>query len=134
VTRLVDVYERPHNAAILLYRLLAERRPFQSISHREMPTFAQHVAFIKSRPYKDWFVIQAERDVGACYVSKQNEIGVAILEGARGRGYASDALTILLRGRRGRLLANINPANEASIALFRKHGFGGPIQITLEKS
>ena len=33
----------------------------------------------------------------------------------------------------GRFVANINPANEASIALFRKLGFGGPIQITLEK-
>jgi hypothetical protein len=33
----------------------------------------------------------------------------------------------------GRILANINPANEASIALFKSVGFGEPIQLTLER-
>ena len=32
-----------------------------------------------------------------------------------------------------RLLANIAPGNDASLMLFRGLGFGGPIQVTLER-
>jgi RimJ/RimL family protein N-acetyltransferase len=118
----------------LLFELLKERRPEQSISHKGMPTWEEHVAFVRSRPYEHWYLIEADGYFrGAVYLTRQREVGVAIFEGCRGQHYAEDAVAELMRLHPGRFLANINPANEASIALFRKLSFVGPIQITLEK-
>lgn len=135
---LVSVYalQHDHAAVNFLYALLAEREPHECISHRQMPTFAEHVAFVRSVPYPAWYLLeQGGERVGAAYLTLQREIGVAIAKEFRGRGLATRALSALMRQHKGgRFLANINPANATSIALFRKHGFGGPIQITLEKS
>ena len=137
--KLIDVYERdgsvPFATVDFLYQLLAEREPSESISHRVMPTFEEHIRFVESQPYRMWFIAEQEgQRVGAVYLSRARELGIAISKAQRGRGLGSLALSaMLLRVSPGRVLANINPANEASIALFRKHGFGGPTQITLEK-
>lgn len=135
--RLLSVYaEGIGDAAVsFLYELLEERERHESISHRRMPSMGRHRRFFESRPYLAWYLLcHDETLVGAAYVTHQREVGIAISKKHRGRGLGSLALTVLLQAHRGqRLVANINPANEASIALFRKHGFGGPIQITLEK-
>lgn len=137
---LLDVYE-PDGCATFatvnfLYMLLAERTPEESISHRRMPTFSEHLNFVESRPYARWQLIQhGYYPCGAVYLTRNREVGIAIRQTHRGQGLGSLALGAFLRKLNdGRLLANINSANSASIALFRKHGFGGPIQITLEKS
>ena len=135
--KLVSVYllQQDYAAVDFLYQLLAEREPHESISHRRMPTFSEHVAFAHSVPYPAWYLLEQDgKRVGAAYLTAQREIGIAISKAHRGQGLASLALAAVMRQHRGgRFLANINPANEASIALFRKHGFGGPIQLTLEK-
>ena len=137
--RLVDVYEDAgpfYLANVLhLYSLLRERQPHESISHRAMPSFSEHVKFVESRPYAKWFIVEdSEQRCGAVYLTRNREVGIAIGKLYRGRGLGSLALTAFMRkAGPGRVLANINPANEASIELFRKRGFGGPIQITLEK-
>lgn len=136
---LVSVYEPDGSISFptmnFLYALLAEREPHQSISHKAMPSFEQHVRFVESRPYAKWFIAQQNgQRVGAVYLTRAREVGIAISMGHRGHGLASLALQALMcRAGDGRLLANVNPANAASIALFRKHGFGEPIQLTLEK-
>jgi RimJ/RimL family protein N-acetyltransferase len=122
--KLIDVYDDTVAHAVLLWQLLSERTPEQSISHKRMPTAEEHAAFVLSQPYQHWYVIEHEGVlVGACYVSKQQEIGIAVLRAHRRRGYACAALSELVQRHPGRLLANINPANTASVKLFASHGF-----------
>jgi RimJ/RimL family protein N-acetyltransferase len=131
--KLVDVYEAPA-APELLYRLMEERTPEINISHRALPDRESHLAFIASRPYDAWYLIEAEGEpVGAIYLSKAGEIGVFILADRRGHGYGRRAIAMLMeRHPRERFLANINPANTRSIAFFESLGFRH-IQNTYEK-
>lgn len=132
--RLVDVYANCELSCRVLFKLLSERRPNESISHRAMPTWTEHCAFVRSRPYRTWYLVEVGGvAVGATYLTMQHEIGIGILRDHQRNGYAREAVQRLMALHPGRFLANINPANEASIALFRKLGFGGPIQITLER-
>ena len=127
--KLVPV-SRERQAINILYDLLAERTPEQSISHKGMPTMAEHTAFVRSLPYRAWYLVQVGNEyVGCVYLSKAREIGVSIFEKRRGNGYATEAVTELMRKWPGRFLANINPANRASIAFFAKLGFQ-PLQVT----
>ncbi len=131
--RLVDIHQEP-KAAGLLWTLLEERAPWQSISHKKMPTWEEHVAFILSRPYQHWYLCEAIIDqydeaayvtdyVGAVYLTKQREIGVSILRAYRGRGFGVSAVKTLMAKHPGSFLANVNPANEVSAALFQAIGF-----------
>jgi RimJ/RimL family protein N-acetyltransferase len=120
--KLVDAYTHPE-AVDLLWRLLAEREPHQSISHRAMPTPANHRAFILSAPYPHWYVIDCGDLVGAAYLTDRREVGISILRQHRGHQYARNALLEIMRMHPGPLLANINPANGASIRLFAGLGF-----------
>jgi len=132
--KLVDVYDYP-DAAYVLYELLREREPRQNISHREMPSWEEHCAFVTRRPYADWRIIVHEvAACGAVYLTHQREIGVGILQAHRGYGLAAQAIEELMRLHPGgRFLANINPRNEPSIRLFQSLGFRGPIQVTYER-
>ena len=129
--KLVSVYklDDPFN---LLYNLLKERESFHNISHKEMPTWEDHVKFVLSRPYRVWYAIEDVDLVGSCYLSKKREIGVFVLKEFQGKGYGTFAVKDMMRRWPGRLLANINPENKASQAFFQKMGFGGPIQYTYE--
>lgn len=120
--RLLDVYGTP-DAESVLYRVLAEREPHQSISHKRMPTWAEHCAFVASRPYAHWYLIDCGDIVGAAYLSHQREIGIGILKCHRGNNYGLNALRLLIQAHPGRLLANINPSNTDSIRLFTGLGF-----------
>ncbi len=105
---------------------MQEREPHVNISHRGMPTWEQHVDFVSSRPYKGWWIIETDDGIpaGACYLSKQNEIGVFVLDAYRGRGLGKSAICEIMVMYPGeRLLANVNPQNVASIALFERLGF-----------
>jgi hypothetical protein len=44
--KLIPISEHP-DAARILYALLAERTPEQSISHKKMPTWEEHLEHIK---------------------------------------------------------------------------------------
>lgn len=129
--KLVSVYklDDPFN---LLYNLLKERESFHNISHKEMPTWEDHVKFVLSRPYRVWYAIEDVDLVGSCYLSKKREIGVFVLKEFQGKGYGTFAVKDMMRRWPGRLLANINPENKVSQAFFQKMGFGGPIQYTYE--
>jgi RimJ/RimL family protein N-acetyltransferase len=132
--QLMSLYDEPYEWE-LPFQLLKEREPHQNISHRRVPTWQEHCTFIRSRPYEAWywFTSPAGFAAGCVYLSKQREIGIGVLKAHRGQGLASQAIQELMRLHPGRFLANINPANEASIALFRKLGFDGPTQITFSK-
>lgn len=135
----------PVNEAILkfLYDLLQEREDHVSISHKTMPSWDDHVNFVCSMPYRYWWIIfgeippidgmrQVPRNVGAAYLSKQNEIGIFIKKEYQGKGYGKEAIKRIVEMFPGqRLLANISPANERSHKLFQELGFS-PIQTTYE--
>lgn len=120
--RLHDAYAHPE-AVELLWRLLAEREQHQNISHRKMPTFAQHTTFVKARPYPHWYVIDCGDLVGAIYLTERREVGIGILHGHRRNGYGRAAFMQMQEIHPGDFLANINPANRSSIDLFRDLGF-----------
>jgi RimJ/RimL family protein N-acetyltransferase len=132
--RLLNAYEN-REAEAILWRLLEEREPHQNISHRRMPTPEEHRAFIASRPYAAWYLIEVVTDcvdtvaliteiAGAVYLTRDNEIGVGILKRFRGFGYGREAVRALMaKHPNGRFLANINPANESSRAMFESLGF-----------
>jgi RimJ/RimL family protein N-acetyltransferase len=126
--KLIDVYQ-DERALGLLWKLLSEREPHQNISHKRMPTTAEHEAFIASKPYAHWYLLDCGQLVGACYLTHQREIGVGILRMHRGMGYGKLAVQALLNAHPGKALANINPANTASIRLFADLSFR-PLQVT----
>jgi RimJ/RimL family protein N-acetyltransferase len=126
--KLIDVYQ-DERATDVLYRLLGERQPHQNISHKRMPTLTEHQLFIAGRPYEAWYLIDVGDIAGAIYLSKQREIGVSIFKRCWGLGYGKTAVQLLRAAHPGRHLANINPANTASIRLFQDLG-GRPLQVT----
>jgi GNAT superfamily N-acetyltransferase len=124
--------DKHKDAVVILYDLLSERERSESISHKSMPPIGKHREFIASNPYLAWYLIEVEGDiVGATYITRQRELGIGVLKPHRGHGYGKEALRIIMHKHPGRFLANINPANEKSIKLFGKLGFG-LIQHTYE--
>jgi RimJ/RimL family protein N-acetyltransferase len=121
---LVNVY-RVKAAPRILYDLLAERPAYANISHRKMPTVRQHGAFIRSRPYRCWYLIRHEAAyVGSIYLSRSDEIGVFIFARYRGQRLGPRAIELLMRKHpRRRYLANIAPGNKGSIRMFGRLGF-----------
>lgn len=127
-----------------LFDLLAERTPEQSISHQKMPSFEAHEKFVRSCPYREWLLIEApvpQGLVGAVYITRLNEIGIAIKESARRQGYGSQAIRYIqnhykpLPGAGGlrsdRFIAHVAPGNDPSRKLFE--GLGGKlIQVTYQ--
>lgn len=131
---LKDVYSYYGTAASgVLWNLLAERPAKANISHTRMPTLAEHEAFIESKPYRAWFLINAPTGpVGAIYATRRNEIGIAILRRYQRLGYARRAimrfvvdlppLPAIPAERTGYYVANVSPENEGSHALFEGLG------------
>lgn len=121
---LIPVYERLDRHQIL-YELLEEREAHVNISHKKMPCWGDHFRFVESYPYEHWYFIVVDRNVvGACYLTKQNEIGIGVFKFHQGNGYGKRAVRLLMKehGKR-RYLANVNPLNEKSAKLFVDLGF-----------
>ena len=116
-----------------LYDLLLQRNPDANISHKKMPTYEEHVNFVKSSPYSKWYIIEVDEErAGSIYLTKQNEIGIFLNEGLQEKGIGSNALNLLIgKNPDLRYLANINPENKKSIEFFKKLGFT-LIQYTYE--
>lgn len=132
---LISVYRYPE-AAKILYEILKDRSTDEhvNISHRKLPSWVEHLKFMKSRPYRYWYVIESNgQAVGTVYLSKRNEIGIFLLYAYRGKGFGLEAVHLLTTKHKplgaipgvrvGRFLANINPKNEVSKRVFAKLGF-----------
>lgn len=117
-----------------LFDLLKKRDPIANISHKKMPSYSQHIKFIKSKPYSKLYIILKENEkIGSIYLSKNNEIGLSILESKRTKNIQNLALNELIKKNpRKRFLANINPKNKNLISFFKKNDFK-LIQYTFEK-
>ena len=132
VMSLIDVYQDLH-AIPFLYELLRQRNiDMVSLSHRVMPTVYGHIEFYRSKPYRGWYIIIADRlRVGAVYLTHREEIGVDIRKEDRRKGYGAWAVQEVMRTHTSsKFLANINPKNTASLEMFRSIGFID-FQVTL---
>jgi RimJ/RimL family protein N-acetyltransferase len=131
--RLLDVYSDLDASEPLLWQLLGERTPEMNISHRAMPSWNDHLAFIASKPYAHWYLIDVgETDyVGAVYLTKQREIGIAILKRFQGFKYGPTAVRMLMERHPGKFLANVAPKNYKSQQMFRELG-GEVVQFTFQ--
>jgi len=132
--RLASVYEH-HDAVAVLFRLLEERDPVANISHKQMPTWEEHGAFVARKPYAHWFLIEDfGLPKGAIYLTFNDEIGIQIFKEFQGQGWGTKALKHLqILAPRKRYFANVSPANLKSQQFFLKHGFK-PRQVTYELS
>ena len=118
-----SVYDETPYVFGMLYELLAERTPEQSISHKAMPAFPEHCRFVESRPYQHWYICEVDGlIVGAIYLTKRREVGIAIFKKWRGHGHGDAAMAMLRDLHPGPLLANVAPANEPSKAFFESLG------------
>lgn len=66
-----------------LYWLLSERDTRESISHSRLPAYADHERFVRSRPFRGWYVIDEGEWIGAVSVNSLNEIRIHFLPGKR---------------------------------------------------
>ena len=137
----VDPSNERHLAG--LYDLLAERSPAQSISHKKMPTWDQHLAFVSVMDpadgdmyssYLGWRLVEVDGViVGSIYLTQRHEIGISIFKAHQRKGFGPEAVVLMMKEYAhigGPFYANINPANEASRKMFEKLGFK-TIQHTL---
>lgn len=132
--QLIPISEHP-DAANILYQLLEERDPIVNISHKKMPTWEEHLAFVETHDpmcdgegeyaYRWWFLIEDENAiVGQAYLTQRFEIGIQIAHEHQGRGLGSRAVKMLMQMETWpRYLANVAPGNEASRRMFEKLGF-----------
>lgn len=120
--------------AQFLYCLLAARPKNANISHRNMPSFFEHLVFMNNNPYRFWWIImEGKQMVGATYLTFNNEVGVSVVAQHQHQGIAREALKMVLGKcnplpavpsvRSGNFVAHINPKNKSSISLFKKMGF-----------
>lgn len=122
---LIDVYPVAESTLQLLYGWLSDRTPEQSISHKEMPDWESHCAFVRRKPYHAWYLIAhvvTGEMLGSIYLSRHREVGIHVQVSVRGNDFGSQALNALRTAHPGKMFANINPANEASIRFFQRHG------------
>ena len=136
---LESVYKERARAGIeALYAIMRARSteadPHVNISHRALPPYHQHAAFVRSKPYRSWYFVKVDGLIaGSLNLTKLNEVGIVLLPDYRGKGIGKQALQMLLARakplpaipshRPGRFVAHINPKNERSIRLFTGLGF-----------
>ncbi len=108
-----------------LYELLLERDPVSNISHKKMPTYDEHVKFVISKPYFQWYIVYYNgKKSGSAYLTKQNEIGISIKKEVQTVKVTEKVLELIIeKNGPGRYLANVNPKNKKTIEFFKKYGF-----------
>ena len=115
------------NDMLFLYELLKNKDPSTNISQKKMPSYDQHVEFVMSKPYTNWYIIECDKkNVGTIYLSKQDEIGISINNDYEYDQIVKTALKLLMKlNPRKRYLANVNPNDVRSQEFLLKNGFTG---------
>ena len=115
------------NDALFLYELLKNKDPNANISHKKMPSYDEHVEFVMSKPYTNWYIIEYDKkNVGTIYLSKQDEIGISINNDYEYDQIVKPALKLLMKlNQRKRYLANTNPKDVRAQEFLLKNGFTG---------
>ncbi len=113
------------NDILFLYELLKNKDPSTNISHKKMPSYDEHVEFVMSKPYTNWYIIECDKkNVGSTYLSKLDEIGISVKRDYKYDQIAKPALKLLIKlNPRKRYLANVSPKDVRSQEFFLKNGF-----------
>ena len=110
-----------------LYDLLSERKQFENISHKKLPSYTNHVKFIKSKPYSKWLFIEyGDKIIGSVYLSKNNEIAIWIKKSIKDykMGVHNKVLQeIATKFSRKKYFTNLNARNKKLINFYKKNGF-----------
>jgi RimJ/RimL family protein N-acetyltransferase len=122
---MIELLNITENDFKFLYKILEERESVQNISHKKIPTYNEHINFIKSNPYSNWYIIfQNNKKIGTVYLSKQDEVGVFIKKEFQKNGIGKKSLKKLIKkNSRKKFFANVNPKNYNSIKFFENFGF-----------
>ena len=60
-----------------LYELLSERN--LSISHKKLPSYEEHLNFIKNNPYYKWVIVKQNKIlIGSIYINKNNSVSIKL--------------------------------------------------------
>ena len=115
------------NDTLFLYDLLKNKDPNANISHKKMPSYDEHVKFVMSKPYTNWYIIEYDKkNVGTIYLSKQDEIGISVSNDYEYDQIVKPALKLLMKlNQRKRYLANTSPKDVRSQEFLLKNGFTG---------
>jgi RimJ/RimL family protein N-acetyltransferase len=132
--KLVSVYNAPF-AVETLYQLLRARPQEDSISHRKMPTFEDHVRFVKSHPYRIWKLLEVDEIyVGSIYLTDQFEIGIHLFSQFKDKGYEAQAIAKMIQKYElEKVFMNVSPTNTEYADILKGLGFR-LIQHTYEKT
>lgn len=114
-----------------LYRLLKSRR--HGISHKQIPSFAEHNEFVRNHPYRAWFLVRdAEDFIGSVYVHTDNSIGIH-LEDGKLPGHLRQVLDEIMQRfaplpavksvRNGSFSINVAPTDKPLMAALEDCGF-----------
>ena len=108
-----------------LYNLLTQRNSTVNISHKKMPTWEEHIKFIKSKPYSKWYIIYNKTEkIGSIYLSKHNEIGIHLLKKYEKESIHIESIKkLMLLNPKIKFRVNISPKNKNYILFFKKLGF-----------
>ena len=126
---LISVYDTAtperHMYEKFLFDLLKDRKPWESISHKKMPHYDEHVKFVRSKPYKKWYIIDYRGPVGSIYLTHENQVGIFIERHNQGRKFGAKALNMLLEDSPNveTIYANIGAFNSRSLCFFVMKGF-----------
>ena len=115
------------NDTLFLYELLKNKDPSTNISHKKMPSYDEHIEFVMSKPYTNWYIIEYDKkNVGSIYLSKQDEIGISIDNDYEYDKIVRPALKLLVKlNPRKRYLVNVSPDDIRSQKFLLKNGFTG---------
>lgn len=121
----IEIKSIKKNDSEFLYQLLLDREPIANISHKKMPTYNQHLKFLKSKPYSKWYIIwNNKQKIGSVYLTKLDEIGIVIKKEYQKEGIGKKVLELIInKNPRQRYLANIATKNIHSKRFFKKNGF-----------
>ena len=110
---------------VFLHNLLAQRNSIVNISHKRIPTWEEHVRFVKSKPYSKWYIIyNKDEKIGSIYLSKQSEIGIHLLKKYEKESIHLESIKkLMLLNSKIKFRANVSPKNKNYIMLFEKLGF-----------
>jgi RimJ/RimL family protein N-acetyltransferase len=110
--------------AKFLFDLLKQREGIVNISHKSLPTWEEHVEFIKNNTYQSWDIIWVDNvRIGNIYLTDRDEIGIFLDKESQSNGYGSIAINeFMKKNGKKRYFANISPTNYKSIQFFGKHG------------
>ena len=123
--KVIVLKETQKSDCLFLYELLSERKSYENISHKKLPTYVKHVKFVMSKPYSKWYIIyRATEKIGSVYITKQDEIGIHFKEKNITNKIRSKVLKMIIKKNpRDRYLININSSNTKMKKFLKNEGF-----------